>query len=110
MIDFIIECIYSPLASGKTFLISDDIVISTKDLIKEIACNLNKKIYMFYFPEFFLIFALKILGKKDLIDKLFGNLVIDNNHAYEIMKWQPPFTFDEGIKKTINYKNLDKKL
>ena len=46
-----------------------------------------------------------MLGKKDLVDKLFGNLVIDNYHAYKIIKWKPPYTFDEGIKKTITLKN-----
>ena len=48
---------------------------------------------------------LKMLGKKDIVDKLFGNLVIDNYYAYKIIKWKPPYTFDEGIKKTINLKN-----
>ena len=102
LIDFIIESIYSPLASGQTFLISDNIAISFKDLVEKLAFHLNKKIIIFYFPELFLIFALKILGRKDLIEKLFGNSVIDNHHAYETMKWKPPFNFDEGIKQTIN--------
>ena len=105
LIDFIIECIYSPAASNQTFLVSDDIVISTKDLVEKLAFHLNKKLYIFYFPELFLTFALKILGKKDLINKLLGNLVIDNYYAYKIIKWKPPYTFDEGIKKTINLKN-----
>lgn len=101
LIDFIIESIFSPLAAGQTFLISDNVVISSKDLVEKLAFYLNKKIFFFYLPELFLIFVLKILGKKDLIDKLFGNLVIDNHHAYKIMKWKPPYNFDEGIKKTI---------
>ena len=46
-----------------------------------------------------------MLGKKDLINKLFGNMAIDNSEAYEIIKWKPPYTFDEGIKRTINLKN-----
>ena len=104
LIDFIIESIYSPLAAGQTFLISDNIVISSKDLVEKLAFHLNKKIFIFYLPELFLIFVLKILGRKDLIDKLFGNLVIDNHHAYEIMKWRPPYNFDDGIKETINSK------
>ena len=106
LIDFIIECIYSPVASGHTFLISDGNVISTKDLVEKIAYYLNKKIYIFYLPELFLTFVLKMLGKKDLINKLFRNLEIDNFEAYEIIKWKPPYTFDEGIKRTINFKNL----
>ena len=56
LIDFIIQCIYSPLASGQTFVISDDISISTKDLIEKIAFYLNKKIYIFYLPESLLTF------------------------------------------------------
>ncbi len=105
LVDFIIECIYSPAASDQTFLISDDIVISTKDLVEKIAFYLNKKIYIFYFPELFLTFALKMLGKKDLINKFLGNLAIDNHYAYKTIKWKPPYTFDEGIKKTITLKN-----
>ncbi len=101
LIDFIIESIYSPLAAGQTLLISDNVVISSKDLVEKLAFYLNKKIFFFFLPELFLIFVLKILGKKDLIEKLFGNLVIDNHHAYTILNWSPPYTFDEGIKKTI---------
>ncbi len=104
LIDFIIESIYSPSAAGETFLISDDIVISSQDLVKKLAFYLNKKIFIFYFPKLFLTFALKMLGQKDITDKLFGNLVIDNHHAYEVMKWKPPYNFDEGIKNMITLK------
>ena len=91
-------------------MVSDNIVISSKDLLEKLAFYLNKKIFFFYFPERLLIIALKILGRKDLIDKLFGNLVIDNHHAYEIMNWRPPYNFDEGIKKTINSKKWKKNI
>ncbi len=105
LVDFIIECIYSPSASGKTLLISDDIVISTKDLIEKMAFHLNKKIFFFYCPKLLITFALKMIGKKDLIRKLLGSLEIDNYSAYETIKWKPPYSFDEGIRKTITFEN-----
>mgnify|MGYP001426878459 CR=1 FL=1 len=104
LVDFIIKCTHYPLAPSQTLLISDDILISTRDLVEKIAFYLNKKIYIFYFPELFLTFALKVLGKKDYIDKFLGNLAIDNNYAYKTIKWKPPYTFDEGIKKTLTLK------
>ena len=81
LVDFIIKCTYFPLAPSQTFLISDDIVISTKDLVEKIAFYLEKKIYIFYFPNFLITFVLKMLGKRDLIDKFFGNLAINNISA-----------------------------
>ena len=49
LIDFIIESVYFPLAAGQTFLISDNIVISSKDLVEKLAFHLNKKILIFFY-------------------------------------------------------------
>lgn len=102
LIDFIELCCHHPKAINQTFLISDDFDISTTILIKTIKKALKKPAVLFPVPHYCLVRLLKKLGKESLAQRLCGNLQVDISKAKRLLNWQPKFTFEEGIKKTID--------
>ncbi|MCX5668688.1 MAG: SDR family oxidoreductase [Candidatus Omnitrophica bacterium] len=99
--DAISTCITHPLAAGETFMVSDGQDVSTPDLIKMIACAMKKKAVLFFFPLGILKMLCKITGKTEELEKLTGTLLVDSSKIRNLLGWKPPFTMEEGIKKTV---------
>jgi len=45
-------------------------------------------------------FDLKLVGKKDLAQRLCGSLQVDISKAKQILNWTPPVSVDEGLRRT----------
>jgi nucleoside-diphosphate-sugar epimerase len=101
LIDFIALCIKHPKAANETFLISDDEDISTTQLIHTIRKSLGIPSLLLPIPQSWLVFLLKMMGKEFLATRLCGNLQVDIAKAKQLLGWKPPFTFEQGIKNTI---------
>jgi nucleoside-diphosphate-sugar epimerase len=81
--------------------VSDDDDISTIDLIKKIAYEMNKKIYFLYFPDRLLSLLAKVLRKENEISRLKNSLQIDISKAKKILDWKPNYNINVAIKETI---------
>lgn len=103
LVDAIIACITHPLAAGETFLVSDGQDVSTPDLIKMIACTMNKKAVLFFLHPSILKALCKIVGKDKELEKLTGTLLVDSSKIRNLLGWKPPFAFEQGIQETVNY-------
>jgi len=102
-----------PQAFNQTFLISDGQDISTPELVKKIAQQMEKSCQMLPVPPKMLqlLGYLGDLGEKIThkqlslnsytINRLLGSLFVDSNYIQNTLKWQPPYTIDDGIEKTI---------
>lgn len=105
LVDLILNCITHPNAANKTYLVSDEQDLSTPELVEMIATAMNKKAKIFSLPLIFL----KVLGlftrKTSSIDRLIGNLTIDNSKVFNELSWSPPIKVSEGIYKTIHGQN-----
>jgi nucleoside-diphosphate-sugar epimerase len=101
LIDFIMVCIDHPQAANQTFLVSDDHDVSTTQLIKSIANASGKKSRLIPIPNNWLTFMFKLLGKPSLSDRLCGNLQVDISKAKTLLSWKPPFSFKDGIARTV---------
>lgn len=107
LVDAIINCCINPNAKGETFLVSDGEDVSTSELIKIIASGMNKKDKLFIFPQPLLKMMGTLIGKKEVLDRLFGSLCIDSCKIRKVLNWNPPFSMREGINETIKwYKNI----
>ncbi len=102
LIDFIVSCVRHPLAANQTFLISDDDDVSTTQLIRSIRQVLGKPLLLIPVPQKWLVGILNLRGKKSLAIRLCGNLQVDIGKAKLLLGWKPPYTFSEGIHKTIH--------
>ena len=100
--DLIRTCITHQKANGQVFLVSDQRDISTAELIRFMAQACNKTAWLLPVPVKLLRFCAVIVGKGAEIDRLCGSLQIDMVKTQQLLQWQPPFSVQEGIKKTID--------
>ena len=84
------------------FLVVDDTPLSTSKLIKLIAKNLDKKVYLLKIP-FFETF-LKVM-KPSFHKRLYGSLEIDNSITKEKLNLKNPYSVEEGIMLMLNGEN-----
>lgn len=86
---FVECCCYHPAAANQTFLISDNDVISTSDIIKYLRFGMGKRANQFYVPAFFIIFVSKLFRMENTYKKLFSNLEVSNEKATRLLGWTP---------------------
>ena len=103
LIDLIITCIDHPAAANQTFLVSDDEDLSTTELLRRISAALDKPARLLPVPSSLLQIGARLLGKKDVAQRLLGNLQLDISHTKEILGWAPPVSVDEGLSKTAEW-------
>jgi nucleoside-diphosphate-sugar epimerase len=108
LVDAIITCIQHPKAAGEIFLVSDGQDVSTPDLIKMIACAMNKKVVLFFLQPGILKGLCRIMGKAEELEKLIGSLLVDSSKIRNSLGWKPPFTLEEGIRETVKGLSIEK--
>lgn len=89
----LINCIIQKRQRG-VFLASDDIVLSTTELIEYIVKTKHQSYYLFKLPFFPLL--LKWL-KPSFYKRLYESLVVDNRESQRILDFKNPYTLEEGI-------------
>ena len=114
LVDLIVTCLSNSKAFGKTFLPSDGDDLSTAELIEKIAraetgdlkpeCNgggcAARQARLFPFPES----ILKALGRLPglgALRKLTSSLYVDSEPIRRDLGWIPPFTMEEGLRRTL---------
>ena len=93
-------CIQHPKAANQTFLVSDDQDISTSELIEHLANYLGRRSRLINVPPSILKGFLLILGRRDIYNRLCGNLQVDIRKTCELLGWKPPFSVANGLNKT----------
>lgn len=99
LVDLITTCIDHPKAANQTFLVSDDHDVSTSDLLKSMIVAAGKKPRLIPVPVSVLRFFTGLLGKASVIDRMSSNLQVDISHTNDTLGWQPPVSFEEGIRR-----------
>jgi len=89
------------------FIAMDKTALSTNELVGFISKHLGKKVYLFKLPGFLhRIFRIFI---PEMLERLYGSLELDNSITRTILNYEPPFSTEEGIKRTVsNYLNIKK--
>ena len=110
LVDLIIICIEHPNAVNQIFLVSDGEDLSTTELLSRVATSLGKKPRLLPINQRLLEFGLKLVGKKDLTQRLCGSLQVDISKAEKLLNWTPPVSVDEGLRKTAEHYIESKKV
>lgn len=93
--DLIFVTLTHQKAAGEIFLVKDSVDYSLRELIVEIAKIKNKTPHLLPVPVSCLSFVLRLLGKKSVGDRIFGNLHVDITKNKELLDWTPPYIFKE---------------
>lgn len=95
--DLIERAVHHPAAPGKVFLARDGQPISTPDLFRAIARALGKPARVFAVPVTMLRLAGKAMRRSDEIERLVGDLEIDDEATRKSLDWTPPPDMMEKI-------------
>jgi len=83
------------------FLISDGEDVSTTDLLRKVADALGKEPYLLPVPVGLMRLADRLIGKGDVVNRLFGSLQVDSSKARDLLGWQTAITMDEQLNQTV---------
>ena len=103
LVDFIVRCTDHPAAANQTFLASDGEDISTTQLLRRMGGALGKPARLLPVPVWMLEAGAALLGKRDLTQRLCGNLQVDISKAKALLGWSPPVSMDEGLRRTAEH-------
>lgn len=88
-------------AGGGVFPISDGQDLSTVELIRYIAEAAGKRPRMFKIPG--LLRLVGMLTGRAVLERLTGSLTTDNGLLRQELDWEPPFSVEQGIGRTVNW-------
>jgi len=109
LVNLIITCIDHPNAGNQIFLASDDNDVSTPELFSIMVKAYGKQPRLININTHFLKFFAGLAGKKNMIERLCGDLSVDIWHTKRTLGWAPIVSVDQGIKKCIETSLAKKK-
>jgi len=107
LVDFIITCIDHPAAVNQTFLVADGEDLSTTELLRRVGQAMGKPARLLPVPMGMLKLGAALLGKKDVAQRLCGNLQVDISKAREVLRWEPVVSVEEGLGKAARVRNSE---
>lgn len=101
LVDFILTCIDHPQATNQTFLVADGEDLSTPELLRRVGHCVGKPACLLRVPVRWLKAGAVILGKQDMAQRLCGNLQVDMAKTRQLLRWNPPVSVDEGLRRAV---------
>jgi nucleoside-diphosphate-sugar epimerase len=103
LVDALIVCATHSAAAGQTYLVSDGKDVSTAMLVETIAHALGRSSRSFHIPPGLLRAAATVLGRAELIDRLFGSLRVNDQKIRGELAWAPPYSMEQGLSATADW-------
>ncbi|MDR6798245.1 NAD-dependent epimerase/dehydratase family protein [Acinetobacter calcoaceticus] len=100
LVSFIEACIEHPHAKNELFLISDNEVVSTQQLVTLLRKGMGRKANLIYIPQFLMKVGAICIGKGKLYEQLFLSLEVDASKARNLLNWIPPIKGSAALEKT----------
>ena len=98
LVDLILCCISHPNAKNQCFMVSDNVDLSTAELIKLMAQAQGKRGWGVYVPYWCFSLIGKLSGKQDVIARLTGSLQGDISHTQSTLSWSPVMSTEDALK------------
>ena len=101
LLDLIENCAINDAAKNQIFNVSDDLDVSTTDLLKIIATSMDKRVRLIKMPLPVLKLGSKLISKPRAYDGLCGSFQLDISRTKQTLGWKPPFSLHEEIAATV---------
>lgn len=98
---FIVHVLEHPLAKNKVWCVSDDNDLSLSQLLSLLIKFSHSKAVLVKIPPKLIVRLLTFLGKKNVADRLVGDLQVNILETKNILNWTPPFSVEESLHKTV---------
>jgi nucleoside-diphosphate-sugar epimerase len=99
--DLLVKVLCSPVASGRTWMVSDGQNLSTPELIRYLGAAMGRRVRLPKMPVSLLSLFAVLLGRRSEMARLCGSLVLDIGATREELGWSPPLSVDEAIRRTV---------
>lgn len=103
LVSLIMTCLDHPAAPGHVFFVSDNLDLSTPDLIRYIARAQGLRPYLIPFPLTFLRLGAKLFHREYLYVRLCDSLQVDITTTMNLLEWKPVATPDSMLTETAKY-------
>lgn len=97
--DLILVCLQHPAASNQTLLVSDGEDLSTTELLRALGSAIDKPVRLIPVPLALLRAGAFLGGRSEMAQKLLGSLQIDASKTRELLRWAPPISVREGLRR-----------
>jgi nucleoside-diphosphate-sugar epimerase len=99
--EFLTNVLLNPAAPGGTWLVSDGEDLSTPELIRRIGYAMGRGAKLVPVSVGLLQLLGRLLGQQEEMMRLCGSLTVDMARTRDELKWSPPFSVDESLKRTV---------
>ncbi|MCG3886875.1 NAD-dependent epimerase/dehydratase family protein [Photobacterium leiognathi] len=106
--DFVVHILEHPLAKNKVWCVSDDNDLSLSQLLSLLIKFGHSKAILVKVPPKLIVCLLTFLGRKNVADRLVGDLQVNILETKNILDWTPPFSVEESLHKTVLLSNRKK--
>jgi Nucleoside-diphosphate-sugar epimerases len=96
--DIILHSISAREKAAGVFEVTDGIDYSTPDLLLKVGMALGKPARLIPFPTSLLRLGATVAGKKDMLEKLAGDMAIDGSKLATVLNWQRKYADADGFK------------
>ncbi|KGJ94234.1 UDP-glucose 4-epimerase family protein [Thalassotalea sp. ND16A] len=103
LISLIEVCLTHPKAKNQIFYVNDGNDLSTSDLLIKLYKSFKNRTPLIPVPANIIKLLFKLIGKSDYSDRLLGSLQVDISKAKTLLNWEPPYSVDESIDKTVKH-------
>ncbi|ESW38895.1 MULTISPECIES: UDP-glucose 4-epimerase family protein [Pseudomonas] len=100
LVDLIVTCIDHPGATNQVFMASDGNDVSLAMLLQALGHALGQPVRLVPVPPVLLRGAAQLLGRRDLAQRLLGNLQVDITKNRQLLGWYPPYSLEQGLQMT----------
>lgn len=101
LVDLIACCLARDAAVGQVLLVSDGEDLSTTELLRRTARALGVRPRLLPLPTTAMAVAARVLGRRDLWQRLGGSLQVDIAATCTRLGWRPPVSVDDGLRAAV---------
>jgi len=99
--DLLANVLKNPAARGGVWMVSDGEDLSTPELIRRLAREMNRRVHLLPIPVGMLQLCGAMLGRKAEVARLCSSLAVDITQTRDELHWHPPVPVDEGLARTV---------
>ncbi len=102
LVSLLITCLSHPKAANQIFLVCDGEDVSTATLLRRLGVAMGTSARLFPVPSTLLNLAATAIGRRDIAQRLLGNLQVDDKKTRELLNWNPSQSLDEALGETCS--------
>lgn len=101
--DLLVCLIEHPVASGRTWMVSDGEDLSTPEIVRRLANTMGRRARLLPVPVGLLRICGAMIGRKAEIARLCGSLAVNIDQTCRELGWSPPTKVDDALARTVSW-------